>query len=408
MYKKPSKTISCFKIYAIILIILASFIAGLFVGRSRTVTTNTLKQLGQVENKYTDQTENKTNFQLFWDVWDIVNEKFIHKPLDYQKMIYGAISGMLESLDDPYTAFLNPEESKEFLAEIEGEFEGIGAEIGIKNELITVISPLSNAPAEQAGLKPNDIIIKINNEDATKMTLIEAVSKIRGKKGTHVKLTIIRDKKENPQEISITRDKIEVKSVQYSFKQNNIAYIKLSYFGEKTAQEFQNAVTNILTKNPKGIILDLRNNAGGYLNSSIDVIDFFIDKNKIAAIEKFSSDKTKKFITKSDPALGNISVVVLVNNGSASASEIVAGALRDIRKIKLIGEKTYGKGSVQELEYLSDGSTVRISIAEWLTPNNTNINGTGLEPDIKIDLTEEDYDQNKDPQLDKAIEELIK
>jgi len=207
----------------------------------------------------------------------------------------------------------------------------------------------------------------------------------------------------------LTRQKITIKSVEWAFKSNNIAYLKLGYFGKDTASEFQNAVNQILPQNPKGIILDLRNNSGGYLDSSIDIINFFIPKGKVAAIESFISDgKKEEFKTKSNAPFENIPVVVLMNNGSASASEIVAGALRDLRQIKLIGEKSFGKGTVQQLEDLKDGSTVKISIAEWLTPNGTSINGKGLEPDINIELTEKDYNENKDPQLDKAIEELVK
>lgn len=412
MYKHPSKTNSL-RIYLIILIILASFIIGLFIGRSKTVTQNTVKQINQIDSKYTDKTNNKADFNIFWDVWDLLNKKFIHQPLDYQKMVYGAINGMIKSLDDPYTSFLNPEESKEFMAEIEGNFEGIGAELGIKNDLLTIVAPLSESPAEKAGLKPNDIILKINDEETIDMTLVEAASKIRGPEGTFVTLTIVHgidknNKDAKAEEVTITRAKINIKSIEWSIKDNGIAYIKISYFGEKTAQELQNAVTQILPRNPKAIILDLRNNSGGYLDSSIDVINFFVKKGEIAAIESFSNGSKEEFITKQNPSFENIPIAVLINEGSASASEIVAGALKELRNAKLIGEKSFGKGTVQQLESLSDGSSVKISIAEWLTPNGQSINGQGLEPDIKIELTEQDYNENKDPQLDKAIQELTK
>ncbi|MFA6296336.1 MAG: S41 family peptidase [Patescibacteria group bacterium] len=388
--------------------ILASFTIGLFVGRSRAVTQNTARQIDQVENKYTNQTGGKVDFKIFWDVWDLLQQKFIHQPLDYKKMVYGAISGMVNSLDDPYTAFFDPEQSKEFMDEIEGNLEGIGAELGIKNDVLTVIAPLSGSPAEKAGLKPNDVILKINDEVATEMSLQEAVSKIRGTEGTQVKLTVLHEGDKEPKEITVTRQKITVKSVEWSLKSNNIAYIKLGYFGKDTASDFQNAVSQILPQNPKGIILDLRNNSGGYLDSSIDIINFFVPKGKIAAIESFSDGTKEEFKTKSNAPLENIPVIVLINNGSASASEIVAGALRDIRQIKLIGEKSFGKGTVQQLEDLKDGSSVKISIAEWLTPNGTSINKKGLEPDINVKLTEKDYNENKDPQLDQAIQELTK
>ncbi|MDD3887661.1 MAG: S41 family peptidase [Patescibacteria group bacterium] len=408
MYNRPPQKNKTLRTYLILVAILTSFTIGLFTGRSKAVTQNTARQINQVENKYTKQTDSKVDFAIFWDVWDLLQQKFIHQPLDCKKMVYGAISGMVKSLEDPYTAFLNPEESKEFLDEIEGNLEGIGAELGMKNEALTIISPLSDSPAEKAGLKPNDIILKINDEDTADMNLLEAVSKIRGKEGTQVKLTIYHDGDKDSKEVTLTRQKITIKSVEWALKSNNIAYLKLGYFGKDTASEFQNAVNQILPQNPKGIILDLRNNSGGYLDSSIDIINFFIPKGKVAAIESFSDGKKEEFKTKSNAPFENIPVVVLMNSGSASASEIVAGALRDLRQIKLIGEKSFGKGTVQQLEDLKDGSTVKISIAEWLTPNGTSINGKGLEPDINIELTEKDYNENKDPQLDKAIEELLK
>jgi carboxyl-terminal processing protease len=408
LYKQQPQKNKSLRIYLILIAILASFTIGLFVGRSRAVTQNTARQIDQVENKYTNQTGGKVDFKIFWDVWDLLQQKFIHQPLDYKKMVYGAISGMVNSLDDPYTAFFDPEQSKEFMDEIEGNLEGIGAELGIKNDVLTVIAPLSGSPAEKAGLKPNDVILKINDEVATEMSLQEAVSKIRGTEGTQVKLTVLHEGDKEPKEITVTRQKITVKSVEWSLKSNNIAYIKLGYFGKDTASDFQNAVSQILPQNPKGIILDLRNNSGGYLDSSIDIINFFVPKGKIAAIESFSDGTKEEFKTKSNAPLENIPVIVLINNGSASASEIVAGALRDIRQIKLIGEKSFGKGTVQQLEDLKDGSSVKISIAEWLTPNGTSINKKGLEPDINVKLTEKDYNENKDPQLDQAIQELTK
>lgn len=395
-----------FSIYIIILIILGSFTAGLFVGRSKFVKQNVDNQSDLLSNKNSDDTD-KVDFNLFWDAWNLVEKKYIEKPLDYEKMLYGAIDGMVSSLDDPYTAFMDPEKSKEFKEEIDGNFEGIGAEIGIKNDQLTIIAPLSDSPAEKAGLRTRDIILKIDDAETSEMSLIEAVYNIRGEKGTEVILTIGR-KGEEAKEYKIVRDKIEVKSVEWekikSAEKNDIAYIKLSYFGETTANDLKKISSDILKAKPKGIILDLRNNTGGYLETSIDVASIFMKKGKTVTYQVSTEEgnNKKEYKTDGGDRLSSLPLVILVNHGSASASEILAGALNENLSVPLIGEKTYGKGSVQQLEYLDDGSSLRITIAKWLTPNEKNINGEGIEPTHKIELTEEDYNNDRDPQLNKA------
>lgn len=402
------KSKNYFFIYVIVLLILGSFIIGIFVGRSDYVQDNMDSQNGVI-NKYSAQTD-KVDFKLFWDAWDLVEKKFIDQPLDYQKMVYGAISGMLASLDDPYTNFMDPETTENFKDEIEGSFEGIGAEIGIKNDTLTIVAPLSNSPAEKAGLRPHDKILKIDNQETDDMSLIEAVYLIRGEKGTDVTLTIAREGEELKDYV-IIRDQIDVKSVEWKeislSNGEKIALIELSYFGEDTANELKKASAEILKLKPKGIILDLRNNAGGYLESSIDVASMFVDDNQTIAYQVTGDGEEKEFKSNGGGSLSSIPLVILINNGSASASEIVAGAMRDIRSSKLIGEKSFGKGSVQELEFLPGGSSIRITIAKWLTPNKQNINGEGINPDIEVELSEEDYNKDKDPQLNKA-KEIIK
>lgn len=407
--KSPSKYTKYLIIYLVVCLILASFVLGLFIGRSRAVQTNFERQKQEILGKYSDK-ESLADFQLFWDVWDTVTQKFIHKPLDFQKMVYGAISGMVDSLDDPYTVFMTPEETNNFKEEIAGNFEGIGAEIGIKNDKLTIIAPLADSPAEKAGLKPRDVILKINDEDTSTMTLIEAVSKIRGKAGTEVSLLIEDKGTQKPKEVKITRAKIEVESVKWQIKEVNqkkIALIKLVYFGESTASDLKNISSEVLTSNPYGIILDLRNNSGGFLQSSVEVVGMFVEK-KVAALESFSSGKQNEFITSGEAPFKNLPVIVLINQGTASASEIVAGALRIHKNSILIGEKSFGKGTVQELKNFSDGSSLRISIAKWLLPDGTDINGNGLVPDIKVEFSDEDFEANKDPQLDRALEEIAK
>ena len=407
---RPKKTKRFLATYFVILLVLGSFVIGLFVGRSKGVQQNIIDQQKTISGKYSDQTE-KVDFKLFWDAWNLIEQKFIHQPLDYQQMLYGAIAGMVASLQDPYTVFMDPKTTLEFKEEIEGSFEGIGAEIGIKNKKLTIIAPLHDSPAEKAGLRAHDIILKIDGKDTLGMSLVEAVSLIRGSAGTEVTLTIDRPEEFfEPKDIKIIRGKIDVKSVEWKKMTLpsgvQIAYIELSYFGESTASELKKAASEILKEGADGLILDLRNNAGGYLESSIEVVSLFLEKGKVAAIQESSSVERKEYKTKGGDLLSSFPLVVLTNSGSASASEIVAGALRDHRAVPLVGEKTFGKGSVQGLEYLYDGSSIRISIAKWLTPSGYDINGEGIAPDFEIKLSDEDYNKDKDPQLDKAKEVL--
>lgn len=402
---QPDKFKKAIKIYLVAILILAAFVIGLFIGRSDWVERQLAQKVQpEIIGKYTSKTE-KVDFNLFWEVWNILEKRFIKQPLDYEKMLYGAIEGGVKALGDPYTVFMDPDMSKKFAQEMEGTFEGIGAEIGVKNNKITVIAPLSGSPAEKAGLKAKDVILKIDDRETVGMSLIEAVYQIRGKKGTKVRLTIKREGIPKPKEITITRETIEVKSVRYEIK-DDIAYIEIRYFGDPTTREFREAVTDILTRNPKGIILDMRNNAGGYLQTAVDIVSEFIEKGKVVAIEEFSDGRKNEFKARGRARLKGLPCLVLINEGSASASEIVAGALRDHGVAKLIGKKTFGKGTVQELESLSGGTSLRISVAKWLTPKGQNINGNGLDPDIKVELTEKDYEADRDPQLDKALELL--
>lgn len=405
---KIRKNKKYFSIFLVFLLILSSFIVGLYVGRSNKSNESASDDNNQILNGKNSDQSSQVDFSLFWDVWNIVEQDFV-KDKDYQKMLYGSINGMLKSLDDPYTAFMDPEMSDEFEEEIEGTFDGIGAEIGIKNELLTIIAPLQSSPAEKAGIKAKDIVLKIDDEETFDMTLIEAVSKIRGEKGSKVKLLISRDEFDEPKEFEIVRDQIEVDSVDYEIinkDEKKYAHLEILYFGEDTAKEFEDAVTDILTMSIDGVILDVRNNTGGYLESSIKVSSEFLPRGDVVVYESFANGDKNEFKAKNGSRLQNLPVVMLINEGSASASEILAGALRDNRGTKLIGKTTFGKGSVQELKKFKDGSSMRISIAEWLTPSQKNINGEGLQPDIDVELTDEDYNNDKDPQLDKALEEI--
>lgn len=349
------------------------------------------------------------DFSLFWETWSLIEQKYASKT-DKTKMFYGAISGMVNSLEDPYTVFMDPTETEKFSQELKGSFEGIGAEIGNRKGIITIISPLADSPAEKAGLKPLDKVLKINDTETIDMTLDEAVSRIRGQKGTVVTLTILRGNELETREIKITRDTIIVKSVELKFtesEKNKIAVLKISRFGEDTFDNVNIAADEILKQDAKGIILDLRNNPGGFLDSAVNIAGIFIPAGKVVTTESFSNDRKKDYLTQGSNKLGNKPLVILANEGSASASEILAGALRDNRQIPIIGEKTFGKGSVQEIETLKDSSSVKITIAEWLTPSGKNINKEGIKPDKEVKLSDADFEAGKDPQMDEALKQII-
>jgi len=346
------------------------------------------------------------DFSLFWEAWQKLQGKYVdEEKFDIQKMIYGAISGMVKSLEDPYTVFLNPEDTKRFIEDVKGTFEGVGMEIGIRKGQLQVIAPLEGTPAQRAGLRAGDKILKIDDKPTMDMTIDEAVNLIRGQKGTEVTLTIFREDWEKTKEIKIIRNVIKVPSLKWEMKNENIAYLKLYHFSEKASFDFTQAAIEILESPAQKIILDLRNNPGGYLEVARDVAGWFLEKGQVVAIEDFGGEKEQKIYKAQGPAqLVVYPTVVLINKGSASSSEILAGALRDNRGILIIGEASFGKGSVQELERLREGSSLKITVAKWLTPKGELITDVGLKPDIEIEMTEEDYEEERDPQLDKAIE----
>lgn len=349
------------------------------------------------------------DFSLFWDAWRVVQEKYAGKEnLDFQKMVYGAISGMVESLGDSYSVFLPPKEAKIFKEDVAGEFQGVGMEIDIKDGELTVISPLDGTPAKKAGLRAGDKIIKIDDVSAADLTLDEAVKLIRGPRGSEVVLTVLRSGWEEPKEFKVIRDVIEVPSLKLEIlasPNDNIAYIKLYHFTGKANYDFSSAAIKILDSPAQKIILDLRNNPGGYLEVAQNIAGWFLTKGQVVAIEDFGVKKEKKeYKAEGNGALASYPIVVLINKGSASAAEILAGALRDNRGAKLIGETSFGKGSVQELEELKGGSNLKITVAKWLTPKGEFITDKGLKPDTESLMTDKDYEDGKDPQLDKAIE----
>lgn len=347
------------------------------------------------------------DFSLFWDAHSKLYQHFIDTDtIDDQEIIYGAISGMTKSLGDPYTDFFNPTQAKMFKQDLSGSFEGIGVEIGIKKDQLTVVAPLKDTPGERAGLKPGDQIIKINGQNTVDVSIDQAVSMIRGKRGTEVILTIFRDGWSQAQDIKIIRATIKLKSIDWELKEGNIAYVHIYQFDQVLSGEFKKVAIEILQSPAKKIILDLRNNPGGYLEVSQDIAGWFLENGQIVTIEDFGKGKEdEQYVAQGSASFSEYPIVVLINNGSASASEILAGALRDNRNITLVGEKSFGKGSVQEVVTLRDGlSFLKITIAKWLTPKGTSISEVGLTPDVKVEVSDEDVEAGNDPQLDKAIE----
>lgn len=390
-------------IYLCLVLILGSFILGWDFG-SKQKESGAGKIVGE---KNRQPVYNKdVNFNLYWNVLEAVKNKFVTQPVNETKLFYGSLAGMVAALGDPYSVFLEPQISKEFHQELSGEFFGIGAEVGIKNDQLTVIAPLEDSPAERTGLKAADKIIAIDGELTLGMPLDEAVSKIRGPRGTTVKLSISRNGLSKSQELSIVRDKIVIKTVRVTFHENNkIAYIKISQFNEDTLADFNRIISKVFSNGTKKIILDLRNNPGGLLDSAVNVAGEWVT-DEVIVVEKFASGEERIYQSTGRGRLRDHETIILVNGGSASGSEIVAGALQDYSKARVLGEKTFGKGSVQDLSQFPDGSSLKLTIAEWLTPKKRSINKTGIAPDIEIKPTEEDIKAERDVQLDKAIELL--
>ncbi len=403
--------INLWKWIIILILFLLVYKAGVYNGKKQS--SNVIYgpvPFKQAEVKNKNVKNNQVDFSLFWDAWALLKEKYVDADeLDANQMVYDSIKGMLAVTKDPYTIFLDPKENKEFNQEIEGTFEGIGAEVGIKKGILTIIAPLHGSPAEKAGLRAGDKVIKINGQDISNISIDEAVKKMRGPKGTKLELTIFRnDGTEKTRDIVITRGVINVASVREKIKEidgKKIEYFDISRFGETTAKDFLKLARNISQKNISGIIIDLRNNPGGYLDQAVELASQMLPKEKVVVIEEDGDKKQKRIYSRGGDYLSSYKTVILINKGSASASEILAGALKDNRNnVTLVGETSYGKGSVQELIPMKHNTALKVTVAKWLTPKGKQINKKGIKPDIEIELTEDDFNNDRDPQLDKALE----
>ena len=347
-------------------------------------------------------------FAPFWQAWDLVHKQYVDQPVDDVELMRGAIQGMLNALGDQHTSYLNPENYEQANAHLEGEeYQGIGAWVDITGDYLTIISPMPNSPAEEAGLMPGDQVIAVDGEDVTGIDGEQDRQRIIGPEGTTVVLTIQREGEDEPFDVEVRRAKIVVPSVDGEMLENQIAYVRLFTFGADTANELHRTLRELLAENPQGLILDLRNNGGGYLDTAIDVASEFIGDGVIM-YEVHADGSETIFDARRGGLATKIPLVVLINEGSASASEIVAGAIQDHDRGKLVGMTSFGKGSVQNYTPLvNNQGAVRITIARWLTPDKRQIHEVGLEPDVTVEITEEDFAEGKDPQLDAAIDLLL-
>ncbi|NLG96756.1 MAG: S41 family peptidase [Chloroflexi bacterium] len=397
-----------------ILLLMGTFSGGLLIGwfipRNTAVATppKELPPVVSAEQESVVQAEDDDLFSPFWEAWDIVHEQFVDQPVDDVALMRGAIRGMIDALGDQHSSYMDPDEYRQANMPMDGEYEGIGAWVDTSGEFLTITSPMAGSPAEKAGLRPGDMIIKVDGEDMTGIDSSLVLRRVLGPAGTDVMLTIVREGEPQPFDVTVTRAKIILKSVESKMLDQNIAYVQLTTFGENSTRELRAALRELLKQNPKGLILDLRNNGGGYLNTAIEVVSQFIPEG-VVMIERYGDGTEQTYRALSGGLATEIPLVVLINEGTASASEITAGAIQDYGRGTLVGMTSYGKGSVQNWVPLSnDEGAVRVTIARWLTPKGRQIHEVGLEPDIIVELTEEDYEAGRDPQLEKAIEILSK
>lgn len=373
------------------------FLLGMYIGKGNI----TFGSINLKKNNQNTKLPANLNYTSVEQLYDALKLSFDGQ-LDETKLVDGMKKGLVEATGDQYTEYLNQKESKEFNDSLNGTFSGIGAELSKDNDAIVIIAPISGYPADKAGLKAKDVIVKIDDENATNMSVSDAVKKIRGPEGTQVKLKVIRGGAEE-KELTITREKITIPSVESSIDGNNIGYIKISRFAEDTSALTEKAAREFKDKKVKGIIVDLRNDPGGLLDAAVDVSSLWVDKGNNVLQEKRGDQVVKTYNSKGGNILKGIPTVVLINEGSASASEITAGALRDNGAATLIGVKSFGKGSVQQLSDLRGGGVLKVTVAKWYTPAGKNIHKQGIEPDQKVELTEENAKNKQDPQKDAAI-----
>jgi carboxyl-terminal processing protease len=396
-------------IIIVFLLVVISGWGGFYLGTHQVQISLGQKSIVKIDRKIpTDRQE--VDFSLFWDVWDRLERNYLDKEdINPAQMVFGAIQGMVASLDDPYTVFLKPPENKEVKEDLNGAFEGVGIQLGYKDDQLAVIAPLKGTPADKAGVRAGDLILKIDEESAIGLSADEAAQKIRGPKGSKVRLTLLSSGEKDSHEVEIIRDTIIVPSVEVDFLSSNgetVAHLKLMKFGDRTADEWEKAVSQILDYQPQvnGIALDLRNNPGGYLTGSVFIASEFLSSGIIVQQEQANGFKETYSVDRQGKLLKE-ALVVLINEGSASASEIVAGSLRDHLRAEIVGAKSFGKGTIQEAEDLPGGAGLHITTARWLLPSGESVDEIGLKPDIEV---KDNPETETDEQLDKAVEVVLK
>lgn len=409
-----NKSLKIILVILVSLILLAgAFSGGFIVGHlmpSKGALTEILPPVvssPSPEQQTSTPSELQVLFQPFWETWNLVHEEYVDQPVDDVALMRGAITGMLNALGDEHTSYMDPDEFVQANESLSGNYEGIGAYVDTSTEYLTVISPIPGSPAEAAGLRSGDAIIALDGESMTGIDPEIVRKKVLGPAGSVVTLTIKRGS-DKPFDVEITRANITIKSADGKMLENDIAHVQVTTFGDNTTTELLAVLKDVMAQNPKGLILDLRNNGGGYLQTSVEVASQFLPKDELVLIEQYGTGEKQSYTSLGDGLAVDIPLVVLINEGSASASEIVAGALQDLGRAKLLGVVSYGKGSVQTWTPLSNNQgAVRVTVAKWLTPSGRTIHDLGLTPDIYISMTEEDYENDRDPQLEAAIDTLL-
>ena len=388
------------------------FFAGYSIGQASYYTAYKPSTLANT----TSAVEDKVDFGPFWKAWTILDEKFVASNgatstavITDQEKVWGAIHGLADAYGDPYTTFFPPVESEFFENEINGNFEGVGIEISIKDDVLTVVAPLKNTPAYHAGILSGDRIVGINDQSTLNMSIDEAIKNIRGEKGTTVVLTIIREGKDAAIEVPVIRGVIDIPTINTEVLDGGIYLIGLYNFSAHSTELFEDALRDFIDSGYGKLILDLRGNPGGYLDASIEMASWFLPPGKIVVREDYGEGKEQKIHrSKGYNSLPyGTEMVVLINGGSASASEILAGALKEHGIASTVGKRTFGKGSVQEVVRVTSDTSIKVTVAQWLTPEGLSISGNGVEPDVEVDMSPEDYVNDLDPQLEKAIELLL-
>lgn len=361
-------------------------------------------------NLYSSEVIGNVDFAPYWKTWNVLNDKFVSgsstAAVSGQDRVWQSIVGLAKSYDDPYTVFFPPKETKLFEASISGNFEGVGMEIGMRDDIVTVISPLKGTPADRAGMMPGDQIIRIDGESTNQFTVSDAVQRIRGERGTSVILTILREDVDEPLEISIVRDVITMPSIDTELRDDGIFLIQLYNFTGQSQKQFKKALKEFADSGADKLILDLRGNPGGFLDAAVDMTSWFLPKGKVIVSEDFGDPETIHHLRSKGHELPveDFKMVILIDGGSASASEILAGALSEHGVATLIGEQSFGKGSVQQVVNITSDTSLKVTIARWLTPNGVSISHDGITPDIEVSFDMEDLEAGEDPQLDRAIE----